>query len=722
MSESKGTVLIIEDNLLNLDMACDLLETYGFSILRAEDATTGIRLAKDSKPDLILMDLHLPHIDGFLATKTIKQDPELRHIPVIAFTALAMRGDREKALTAGCSGYIPKPIDVNRFAETIEGFIQKNTKPAEEESSSEIEPVENRATPFLESHEDSFPPQTKLSSPPTRLMDPSSLPLPIHPEDTLLEVSMNGEVFQELDILPHQVLVVDDNVMNVELLKDALESMCQEVLSAYNGIEAIALAQRYKPDLILLDIMMPDMDGYDVLDQIKQNPDTSEIPVIFVSALDKTKDIVRGFKRGTYDYITKPFKIEEVKARVFSALRLKDAQDALRREHDRMEQIFQFSIDGIALLDDQFRVSAANPVFFDWFNLPASTRHQQVPSVHVLELFQCQCNYGLVCPLHTENVLLCPEVGEDREERILHRPLVQTIAIHTRQDELRYLNIRCGKIPRIGQNPENYVLVLRDITEEKLVEQRKDTFVATLTHDLKTPIRAEFRALELLQNEKFGPLNSEQQDVIKEIANSNRYMARMVDSLLTTYKYEDGLAQLQYEQVSLGELVRSVVRGELQPLADEKAQQVALALEEPLPNVWLDPIEIKRVISNLVINAVMYTPEGGTITVKAERVTNEDGCPEALRVSVIDSGKGIEPEELAVLFDRYFSMAKKFRQVGSGLGLYLSKQIVKAHGGQIHVESEVGKGSRFFFTLPVQAECPGQEKAPNIAGLSSGVQ
>ncbi len=118
------TVLIIEDNVMNLELATDLLEANGFSVLQAQNAEVGLRLAREAMPDLILMDLSLPGMDGLQATKALKSDPATRHLIVIALTAHAMKGDQEIALSANCDGYLTKPIDTRIFVDTIASIIK----------------------------------------------------------------------------------------------------------------------------------------------------------------------------------------------------------------------------------------------------------------------------------------------------------------------------------------------------------------------------------------------------------------------------------------------------------------------------------------------------------------------------------------------------------------------------------------------------------------------
>ena len=125
MSEDKKVVLLVEDNARNRKLETDLLEVAGYTVLVAEDAETGIQIARDKHPDLILMDVQLPHTDGLALTREIKNGAQTKDIPIIAVTAYAMKGDRERMLEAGCDGYISKPIDTQKLPRTIADALQK---------------------------------------------------------------------------------------------------------------------------------------------------------------------------------------------------------------------------------------------------------------------------------------------------------------------------------------------------------------------------------------------------------------------------------------------------------------------------------------------------------------------------------------------------------------------------------------------------------------------
>jgi len=120
---NSNRILIIEDNVLNLELAADLLEANGFVVLQARTAEAGLRLAREGSPELVLMDLSLPGMDGLCATKALKADPATRHLTIIALTAHAMKGDEETVLSVGCDGYLTKPIDTRTFVATVTGFI-----------------------------------------------------------------------------------------------------------------------------------------------------------------------------------------------------------------------------------------------------------------------------------------------------------------------------------------------------------------------------------------------------------------------------------------------------------------------------------------------------------------------------------------------------------------------------------------------------------------------
>jgi two-component system cell cycle response regulator len=257
------TVLVVEDNQLNMKLVRELLKIAGCSSLEAVDAEMGLKLARKHRPDLILMDIQLPGMDGLSATQIIKNDSELNETPVIALTSYAMKGDETKAKQAGCDGYLTKPINTKAFLKTIGNFFSLRQTVPEQKS----KPSKKR------------------------------------------------------------VLIVDDEPLNVKLLKAKLSKEPYEIITAYNGHEALESVSKKMPDLILLDIMMPDIDGYQVTRTLKNDPRTQHIPIILVTALNGKEDKRKGLESGADEFLNKPVNSLELKARARSLIQLKTYQD-----------------------------------------------------------------------------------------------------------------------------------------------------------------------------------------------------------------------------------------------------------------------------------------------------------------------------------------------------------------------------------------------------------
>ena len=255
------TILVVEDNELNSELMVQLLGDE-HEVMVAFDGAEGVKVAQAELPDLILMDLSLPVLDGWQATKQLKADPATALIPVVALTAHAMPGDEEKARAAGCDGYLVKPIDEDALSAEVAQRLGLD----------------------------------------------------------VLEI--------EGDWRLQRILVVDDEPFNVDYLEQELTDRGYEVDTAFNGAEALARVAEAAPDLILLDIVMPEMDGFEVTERLKGNADTQLIPIIIMTALSAPEDRIRGKELGADDFLTKPVDERELHARIKSALRIKAAMDS----------------------------------------------------------------------------------------------------------------------------------------------------------------------------------------------------------------------------------------------------------------------------------------------------------------------------------------------------------------------------------------------------------
>ena len=270
----KKRVLIVEDNELNRKLVRTLLQIADYEALETSNAEEALKIARETKPDLILMDIHLPGMDGLTATRHIKNDPELRGIPVVALTACAMPDDEQKALDAGCDGYISKPIETRNFIDRINSFM-----PCEKDREQENEVQDCRK----------------------------------------------------------RILIVDDDPASIKLLVEKLSKETYRFLTATDGREGLKKANEYIPDLILLDVIMPGMDGFEVTRRLKSDPKTRDIPVILVTALGDEGNKAEGLRVVADDFLNKPVSTVELQARVRSLLRLKKYREQTT-VHSRCEK------------------------------------------------------------------------------------------------------------------------------------------------------------------------------------------------------------------------------------------------------------------------------------------------------------------------------------------------------------------------------------------------
>ncbi len=252
------------------------------------------------------------------------------------------------------------------------------------------------------------------------------------------------------------------------------------------------------------------------------------------------------------------------------------------------------------------------------------------------------------------------------------------------------------------------VAVLRDITAQKELERMKSNFLSVVSHELRTPLHSIKGFVEIILMGKTGPVTELQEDFLKTVRTQTTSLQRMIDDLLEFSRMEAGRVKLQLGEVSLPAMAQAVAV-KLAPLAEEGGQQLRVELPDGLPEIDADRSRLEQVLTNLVENALKFTPAGGVIVVSGAQVGDR------VRLSVADTGIGIPPDEQDRVFDRFYQVDGSERRAyrGTGLGLSICKHIVERHNGRIWVESDglPGHGSRFLVELPIVLR---PEEAPTI--------
>lgn len=367
-----------------------------------------------------------------------------------------------------------------------------------------------------------------------------------------------------------QILIVDDKPENLKVLSDMLTRRGYSVRAVTSGTMALRTVDHTLPDLIMLDVMMPnDIDGYETCRRLKANLSTRDVPVIFISALDSPVDKVRAFEVGGNDYITKPFYLEEVQARVENQLKL---------------------------------------------------------------------------------------VAQRREIESL------------READRRYY--------------------------AKLNEYKEDLLRST-THDLKTPLSTITGYAYLLLEHDVILSDEQLRRYVEFIAGASERMADMIHDMLEAARIEAAL-NTSRERVNLQQFLVDCL-SDIEAPATQKTIDLIADLDTEDVDVWIDPAYMRRAITNLLTNAVKYTPRNGEIYLTAQPMSDE-----TVAIQIRDTGIGIPQDALPRIFDRFYRVDSPVhsREKGTGLGLSIAKSVIEQHYGSLEVDSILHEGTQFTITLP----------------------
>lgn len=368
------------------------------------------------------------------------------------------------------------------------------------------------------------------------------------------------------------LLVVDDTPDNLRLLSAMLSEQGYKVRKALNGQMALNTIHQVPPDLILLDINMPQMNGYDVCKSLKNDDKTKEIPIIFISALDDVLDKVKAFKMGGVDYITKPFQTEEVIARIENQL-------TIQRQKKQLQQ---------------------------------------------------------------------------------------------------------------------------EIKERQKTEETLRIYLHAVSHDLRNPVLGMSMVLKnfLKKNKKAQKTLIEiPEKILGQMVSSCDRQLNLINSLVETQQFEMGGVSLNCQPLNLFSLTQQLA-SEWELILKENQAILINNISADLPLVYGDSDRLWRVFENLMANALKHNSPGIKLTLNAEVITTEESLS-MIRCTLGDNGVGMSPKQAETLFERYHRGEVAKRTLGLGLGLYLCRQIVEAHGGEIGVLSQPNLGANFWLTLPI---------------------
>ncbi len=615
-------ILVVEDNPKNMKLVTDLLAYRGHRVLTAVDGESGIEKAVREVPDLILMDIQLPGLDGLSATARLKSDDRTASIPVLAVTAHALRGDSRKIRLAGCDGYITKPIRTREFIRIVEEAL--------------------RIEPSKEKNEKSMP----------------------APE---MEETKTGGT----------VLAVDDEDRNRRLIEATLSPLGIRVVQAASGEEALRVIAEDPPDLVLLDLMMPGMDGLETARRIRANAETRHLPIVLLTAFADAERKLQGIEAGCDDFIAKPFDRIELTARIRSLIRVSFYRTQMANSK-KFDTVFQETGDGVVLLDGEYRVEAVNDSAARLLEIPGGTpdRFDLIDHMYTTRHISIE-----------KSELLDPEQTETRFE--VRRD-------ETKETGILVLDGALKKIHGPGGAVATAVLTLKDVTRRWTDDRLKENFLSGISHKLKTPL-----AVILANNESFlsgylGKVSEEQEEALRDMFSAGQELLSHMNKLIS-FASPDLFAPSNRAQEPLDAFLECYMDG-MKTRYEKQGVRVTLDGDPRSSELSINSAAVSLALDNLVENAVKFAGNKELeIAISARRIS--EGW---LEFSVEDNGRGIPPEEIDRVFERFYQVEKYHTGMvaGAGLGLPLARRIVEGMGGTIRVRSRLGDGSTFSFTVP----------------------
>jgi PAS domain S-box-containing protein len=474
------------------------------------------------------------------------------------------------------------------------------------------------------------------------------------------------------------ILVVDDE----KRIRDACHKMLIqegfEVARAENGVRGLEMIEREHFDIILLDLMMPGLSGFEVLERVRAlHPDTVVIVITGYSTLEHA---VEAMKKGAFDFIAKPFSPQDLRVVVAKAIEnIRTLQD-IATEKSRMRVLINHLAGGVMATDAQKRVALANPVFLRMIDYEGG----EVIGLPVSKLIsneQLQEMIDRALSMPTEEFV---ELNEELKQKT------------SGDDDEIILGARCVPFrDRLGRNLGT-LTVLHDITPLKKMDQLKSDFVSMVAHEIRSPMNSVLAQLKVVLDGLAGDVTQKQKEMLGRASDKIKALVALSSELLDLARIESGLITQEKERLNISEILAEQVAFH-RSRAEAKNIRLELDPLPELPPVMGNRYNMEEVLSNLISNAINYTPEGGKITASASQDDNY------LCMGVSDTGLGIPKEDLDRIFDRFYRVKnEKTRFIaGMGLGLAIVKSIADAHNCILRVESELEHGSTFYIYIPL---------------------
>jgi signal transduction histidine kinase len=483
------------------------------------------------------------------------------------------------------------------------------------------------------------------------------------------------------------ILIVDDKRENILSLQSALALHGYAIDSAQSGEEALKKVLKNNYALIILDVQMPGMDGFEVAELISGSSKFNDVPIIFLSAANTEKKfITKGFRAGAVDYITKPVDLDIFLLKVNTLYKLYEQKRALNEMQE--ELLLEIEERKKAQSDSQLKAQQLVSVLESLPQL-AFTLLGDGTLAYTNSLWREYARTESGLPeTHPDD----PDVQTILKEMIQRQDVVETELRIRRHDSntFRYFLLRTSPVREMDR-VVLWVGTFTDIDEQKMVSKKKDEFISVASHELKTPLTSLKAYIQLL--ERVTKNDPQLSPYITKSLSQIQKLDRLIVDLLDVSQIESGSLRLHLGNFDIDRMVTNAVELIRQTFPDyEFIRQGNLSVM-----VHGDEGRLEQVVLNFLSNAVKYSPGNKKVLVDIRMVDDRE-----VKISIQDFGIGISKDEQEKVFDKFYRSMESSRNFqGLGLGLYICADILRRHKAHYGVESEIGKGTTFYFSLPV---------------------
>jgi two-component system, cell cycle response regulator len=477
-----------------------------------------------------------------------------------------------------------------------------------------------------------------------------------------------------------RILIVDDEERNIEFLKNFLHTLGYRAEGVLGGEKAVEVVRKNPPDLLITEIMTDQVDGFEVTRRIRQEKPTRTLPIIIITAQKSKSGRLRAIESGADEFITKPVDREEVATRIRGLLEL-NYYRSLIDEKKQLDAIIDGMSEGIIILEPSFRVTRVNNASRRLLGLKRTTSRHFSFLDHLYDNFRISCSRKRL------------ETGRKKPDQIR--------IVRPESDKFKALYISCNvtQLKDPAGNTSSIVMTLRDVTDRVREEQQKEAFLSSISHKLRTPATVLTGMLRLLKDETFGNLSDHQLTFLQRIHESADTITQLIEKLIAFNTLTRKELMMEGTYISLPDFMKSF-RSRIMQHYGQKGVQWKISNFDDLPPCFFNPLQLEMIFWHLVDNAVKFNDKGTPVVRMQGRL---DGR-QKLEVAVIDNGPGIPSENHELVFAQFYQYERIYtgNVEGLGLGLSLVKKILEDWGQKITLESDIGKGSIFRFTLPLR--------------------